>query len=753
MHIKVNAASERLGRRGEIQLGRRLSVASFESMPFGSDPWRLIAEGAATRLRHLPALFTLGNGLIGRRGPGDPPCAPAVYLNGVFEKVPIVYHEAAHGYARQSDTRLAVADAPAIVIKIDGENVCAPKRIELDLRRGMTLETIIGPGVEIRIERLVSMERRGVVAARLILRAAEEPCRLEISTSVAKPPQAEVRGDGPYDPRIGPAIDQSPWTEERVVDETECIGRVDRLQFSEFAVAALASIPPTVVELAAGDETVIDCFAAYGVARGQSGDPLLDARPALSSAHQAGFDTLVAEQDAWFDAYWQAAFVALPDSPFAEQALRHGLFQLVQAVGRDGLTSIAAKGQTGEGYEGHVFWDADLYVLPVFACTRPEIARSMLEWRITGLDAARANARAMGQLRGALYPWRTIEGGECSSFFPAGSAQYHLNADIAHALRFYVETSGDPSILADGGAEMLVETARIWLEIGYHDPARGGAFVINRVTGPDEYSAIVDNNLYTNMMAAEHLRYAAIIGVETGSIDPAEAALMAKAANAMLLPFDAERAVYAQDDAFFAKQPWPFGTTPESDYPLLLHYHPLTIYRYQVAKQADAVLAIALLRDKFDPALRRRMLDTYEAVTVHDSTLSASAFATVAAGVRDAERALCYWRISLLTDLGNLFENSEHGLHMAALAGSWTSLAFGFGGMRTMDGLSFEPIAMPDLGSYSFRVRYRNRTIEVAVGARTAAYRLVAGEALDFKHHGDLVRLEPSRRIERELPV
>ena len=182
---------------------------------------------------------------------------------------------------------------------------------------------------------------------------------------------------------------------------------------------------------------------------------------------------------------------------------------------------------------------------------------------------------------------------------------------------------------------------------------------------------------------------------------------MTRAATEMLLPFDEARQIHAQDDGFFGKQPWPFAETPANRYPLLLHFHPLTIYRHQVAKQADAVLATVLLRDQFDPAMRRRMLDAYEAVTVHDSTLSASAFAAAAAGVGDAARATRYWRVSLLTDLLDLFGNSGHGLHMAALAGSWTALAMGFAGMRTTEGrLSFAPIAMPEIGAYTFRVSY-----------------------------------------------
>jgi alpha,alpha-trehalose phosphorylase len=714
------------------------------ALPFGTDAWWLVAAGDLVRAGHIAPIFALGNGFIGVRGPGEAVDAPRVYLNGVFEKMPIAYHESAHGFATESDTRLAVADATSPDVMIDGVTLGLPDRIELDMRRGLLVQILEVAGRAVRVERLVSMARGGIVATRVEISDGQSACAVSVTPKVVPPPveAPDLDPHAPHDPRVGPAFATSPWDEIVVRDGV----RVDRLRRSGFAVAALAE-GGGVAQLAAGEGISLICLSAYAARRGaDSGDVALAAAEAeISAARAAGFDALAAEQADWFAAWWEDAFIAFPDHPLAEQALRHALFQLVQAVGRDGMTSIGAKGQTGEGYEGHVFWDADSYVLPALVAIRPDIARAMLRWRIDRLEAARENARAMGQPRGALYPWRTIEGSECSAYFPAGSAQYHINADIAHALRLYVETTGDETILAEGGGEMLAETARIWLEIGYHDPARDDAFVINRVTGPDEYTALVDNNLYTNMLAAEHMRFAVAKLAGTPLLSSEEAARMTRAADKMLLPYDEARQIYAQDDAFFARQPWPFAETPAEKYPLLLHFHPLTIYRHQVNKQADAVLATVVMRDRFDVATRRRMLDTYEAVTVHDSTLSASAFAAAAAGVGDGHRAAAYWRVSLLTDLLDLFGNSSHGLHMAALAGSWTALAMGFAGMRPDgDTLSFAPIAIPGIGNYSFRTRYRGRLIELAVNDTGNSYRLVEGEALTIFDNGAPIALVPN---------
>jgi alpha,alpha-trehalose phosphorylase len=724
-----------------------LPDADFARLPFGDDPWRLVAQGDALELAYLPPLFAIGDGFVGVRGPGEADGAPRIYLNGVFEKMPIVYHESAHGFAQESDVRLAAADATRPHITIDGAPLGPPERIVLDMQRGVLVADHRAGEHRVRIEQFAAMARTGLIAARIEIQAGDEPVAVAVAPRVSPPPAPAGHEDGAvHDPRVGPAFHQSPW--HQVVDHGDA-GRVDCLPHSGFAVAALAS-GVYQGEVEAGGTITIDCLAAYAAryGTGAAEASLAAAESVLADAGHAGFTSLAAEQAAWFDSYWDDAFVAFPDAPRVEQSVRHALFQLAQAVG-DGSASIGAKGQTGEGYEGHVFWDADSYVLPALLAIRPELARNMLGWRIDRLEGARANARAMGQAQGALYPWRTIAGRECSAYFPAGSAQYHINADIAQALSRYLAMTGDHALLSRGGAEMLVETARIWLEIGFHDADRDDSFVINRVTGPDEYSALVDNNLYTNMLAAEHLRLAAGVGAEAGLIDEDEAARMRRAADMMRLPFDDARGIYAQDESCFALQPWPFAKTPADRYPLLLHFHPLTIYRHRVSKQADAVLLLATLPDRFDRSMRRRMLDVYEVTTVHDSTLSASAFATVAAQAGDPVRAARYWRLSVLTDLLNLFGNSSHGLHMAALGGGFTALVSGFGGTRVADGqLAFAPVAIPDIGRYAFRIRYQGRQIEVACDANGAArYRLVSGDPLTIRSHDTPVALAANETV------
>lgn len=705
--------------------------AAFAASPYGGGPWSLVTDRDALALPRTPSVFSIGDGFVGIRGPGERPGAPRIYLNGVFAVTPIRYHEAAHGYARTSDTRVAAADATRVSVSVDG-NEASLRTVELDMAAGVVREFRDAEGVEIIVETFVAMQNRGVVVSRVRL-TARRAVQVRVSRTVTPPPLISGATGAIYDPRVAPDVG-AVWVEERLVADSNLIGRVDRLGCSGFAVAAAARPLDQIVDIASGETRIVDGIAAYAALR--DGDPMMAAAAALTAASDAA--TLETQQAAWFGRFWADTGIVMADAS-AAQALRHGLFQLVQAVGRDGDTSLSAKGQTGEGYEGHVFWDAEIYALPVFVYLAPSIARAMLIWRIERLDAARANASLMGHERGALYPWRTIAGSECSSFFPAGAAQYHINADIAYALRLYVMTTGDRSILTDGGSAMLAETARIWLQIGFHDPSRGDAFVINRVTGPDEYSALVDNNLYTNLMAAEHLRFAAA----EGGVGADEAAAMRCAADAMLVAYDTAHDVPAQDDGFFALAPWPFDATPADGYPLLLHHHPLAIYRHRVAKQADAVLAAALLPGQFDAATRRRVLDVYEKVTVHDSTLSASAFAMLAAQVGETGRAAAYWRSSLMTDLGDLAGNSGHGLHMAALAGNWTALALGFAGLRTVDGmLHFAPRGAAEIGDYALQINFQGRRVRIDVTVAETRYSLVEGLPLALWHHGEQLWLD-----------
>ncbi|WP_156678557.1 glycoside hydrolase family 65 protein [Sphingomonas profundi] len=720
------------------------------------DGWTVVIDDRAPDA-WAATILALSNGQVGIRGVAEHVARGegAAFLAGMYETVPIHYHERLSGFARSTDTRVPVADGLAIDIAVDGVPLSgAPGASEssLDLRRGLVTRTaqwtVGGRAVTVTAERVVPFDRAATVALRLSV-TAEGAREIAFTSRLVVAAQAQGQGD---DPRIGVdlgagGIDITDSGPHHLIQRTRASGRqIAIAQAHSPAGEASDSRPVERIGIAGARATLTKAFA-------YAEDPAA-AEDAARAAVATGFDALVEGQERALAAFWRVVDLELPDV-HAEQALRLNLFHLFQAASRDGAGSVAAKGLTGEGYEGHYFWDTEAFVLPVLAFTAPALAREMLRYRFNTLDAARANARALNHEHGALYAWRTIGGGECSAHYPSGSAQYHINAAIAFAIGIYHAATGDDAFMAEMGAEMLVETARIWLQIGHHDARRGG-FSIQGVTGPDEYTALIDNNWYTNRMAQKHLRLAVRTAASLAARDDAgwralsqrlalsveEIAGWALAADAMLLPYDEALGVDAQDDSFLAKPRWDVAGTPADRLPLLLHNHPLTLYRHQVAKQADLVLGMVLGGEEIDRDRKRRNFDYYSGVTIHDSTLSAGSFAILAAEVGAGEDAWRFFRETLFVDLDDLHGNTDHGAHMAAMANSWLALAWGYGGLRVSDGqLRLAPTRPAAWNGYRFGILWRGTRLSVAVDRDGVTYR-AAGGGIAFAHRGTPVSLD-----------
>ncbi len=750
------------------------------------DPWRLRQAAFEPRRRARDeTLFALANGGLGVRGGFEEQDSPTdgSFLAAAFEQNAIHYHERLAGFARSTDTRVPVAEGKRIRILLGDEPVdlahaewLAFER-ELDLRHGqlhrrLRLRTAAGHTLEIQAERVVPFAEQALLAIRFRVVSIDYRGPITLVSSIESGRQAAAQGD---DPRIGAGGGEGllaigggvdggmAWIAQRAPHrgfELSC-GQHHRL------VEGLSARTPQAAagrveqrfegELAPGAQVCLEKFVVY-VHEGDLARRTPDLAARLERATQIGFDGFAAPQAATLEGFWRRAGISVTGDAAAEQALRFNLFHLLQSAGRNGVDGTAAKGLTGEGYEGHCFWDTEAFVLPVMVFTAPEVARAMLHYRYRTLDAARAHAREMNHPSGALYPWRTIDGGECSAHYPSGSAAYHINAAVAYGIGLYLDASDDLDFLAEAGAEMLFETARIWPQVGHFNPRRGGAFCIHEVTGPDEYTTLVNNNFYTNRMAQQHLRRAveawhrlrqarpdALAELAARlALDQAEVELWRRAAEAMYLPYDEEQGVYAQDDEFLDKPRWPFPPATGEHRPLLLDYHPLTLYRHQICKQADVVMGLVLAGQDLDPRRKRRSFDYYEAVTTHDSTLSAPVFGILASEVGHADKAWRYFDASLRVDLDDLHRNTDHGVHMAALAGSWLGLAEGFAGLRVRDGqLSFAPTLPAAWQGYGFNLRWRDAVLRVDVAADGVRYRLEEGAGLAITHAGEPLVLSP----------
>jgi len=757
--------------------------------PVPAEPWRIRETTPLGPRAFLhETLFALGNGYIGLRGTHEEGGAAGLegsYLNGFYENEAIHYPENAYGLARTNEFMLNVPNAKCIALTVEGERfgfetgtVLAYER-SLDFRKGVlerTLEWESPAGHRVRIDsrRLVCFGRKHVAAIEYRVTALNFAGRVEIASRIDSEVTNLQAGD---DPRVGSAVTGPALsTLERAANpEGELL--LQRTRNSGFLLASGIRHACTVASvgrdgshvfgagLREGESLTLHKFIAYVSSRDveEAGVPGV-AQEQLAHAARDGFAHLVAEQGVYLDRFWREADVRIEGDDALQQGVRFNQYHLLQSVGRDGRTNIAAKGVTGEGYEGHYFWDTEIYVFPFFLFSRPEIARALLQYRYNGLPKARERARQMSHATGALYPWRTIAGEECSAYYPAGTAQYHINADVAYSIRLYLLATGDFDFIAEYGAEIVLETARIWTGIGSYD--RAGRFCINEVTGPDEYTALVNNNYYTNAMARMHMRFAADMAGRLRAERPADYARVAAAIGlqeseiaawraasaAMRLPYDAALGIHEQDDSFLSKKPWDFASTPKDKYPLLLHYHPLVIYRHQVCKQADVVLALLLLSDEFSLEDKRRDFDFYERVTTHDSSLSSCIFSMIANEVGYADKAYHYFMETARLDLDNTHANTEYGVHTAAMAGTWLGVAYGFAGMRlTGAGLRFAPTLPGKWNSYRFQVHVQGALLAVSVDAGGVQYRLADGESLAFTHHGravQLTRAHPDIRLE-----
>jgi len=509
--------------------------------------------------------------------------------------------------------------------------------------------------------------------------------------------------------------------------------------------------------LEAGETLRLVKVIGYGWSSQRSEQAVADqVRGATLEALDTGWEGLLAGQRAYLDDFWERADVEIEGDQRLQCAVRTSMFHCLQAGARAEKRAIPAKGLTGTGYDGHTFWDTESFVLQLLTYTAPEAARDALEWRHSTLQLARERAEELGQ-SGAAFPWRTIRGQECSAYWPAGIVAFHVNADIADAAIRYLAAAEDPEFERGIAVELLTETARLWCSLGHQ--SESGRFTIDGVTGPDEYSAVADNNIYTNLMAQRNLRAAADLAERIGDraaelgVEAEEIARWRRSADAMAVPYDPELEVHSQAERFTRHARWDFAATPADSYPLFLHYPYFDLYRKQVVKQADLVLAMHLCGDAFSEEEKARNFAYYEALTVRDSSLSACTQAVLAAEVGHLDLAFDYFGEAALIDLVDIEHNTRDGLHLAALAGAWIAAVAGFGGMRDHDGtLRFRPRLPPELTALSFGLCYRGRRLRVRVGPEQATYTLTAGEPLEVEHHSERLTVSAGHEQTRAIP-
>lgn len=721
------------------------------------------------------SLFTIGNGYIGIRGNfeegyGDLGTIRGSYINAFYDIVDISYPEKAYAFPEKVQRQLNAIDAQTLLIELEeGEIVSAlnDKITEyirtLDLDEGVVTRSFIyhtkkQKTLKVTFKRMISFVKRELFITELVIEPITYFGKVKVRSTINGDVENYTEKD---DPRV--ASGHSKHLKVVSTHVEPCLSVVAKTQKSNLICTCSSELRNTLpveevwvakcaYELSVEEshqfelkeKTTLTKYVVYTdtlrhEAPQEEGLQLLEAYKAFS------FEGLRAEQATNLELFWKDAFIEIKGDKTLQEGLRFNVFHLLQSVGKDRYSNIAAKGLTGEGYEGHYFWDTEIFILPVFILTHPEIAKNLLMYRYNILEHAKERAREMGHKAGALFPWRTISGTECSSYFPAGTAQYHISGDIAYAFISYYLATGDLEFMLSYGAEVLFETSRLWIEVGHEI---NGQFNIDCVTGPDEYTAIVNNNFYTNTIAKYNLYWAHKIYIELIvnypqkvtnqllerlDLSVKEIQNFKEISNMMYLPYDQLRDLNPQDDSFLSKKVWDFEGTKANQYPLLLNFHPLTIYRHQVLKQADAVLSHFLLEDYASESTIKNSYDYYEKLTTHDSSLAYCISSIMACKLGYKQKAYEYFMETARLDLDNTHNNTKDGLHMANMGGSFMGIIYGFGGLRIKEeGISFRPMLTDEWEGYSFKVKYQGRVIQLEVDKKSVRVQ-VEGAPLEIR--------------------
>ncbi len=752
---------------------------------FPADPWRLVeCIHNAEDLGVTETLFTVANGYLGMRGnpeEGRDAYQHGTFVNGFHETWPIRHAESAFGFAQTGQTIVNVPDAKLLKVYVDDEPLTLGTadlehyERSLDFRDGVLRRCLVwrtpsGKRVKVESSRMVSMTQRHLAVLTLEVTMLEGDAPIVISSQLLNrqdgqdeyyAPEAAM-GEGMNDPRKAAAF------EGRVLLPRVSHARDDQMMLGyrcansqmTIAVAAIHRLETDDehqhvlrhdedltkmvfrIEASEGRTVRLEKMVAYHSSKGVPVPELSDrCDRTLDRAGRLGVEHHLTQQREWYDRFWDDTDVQVGDDAL-QQAVRFNLFTLAQASARAEQQGVPAKGLSGSGYEGHYFWDSEIYVAPFLSFTQPGVARNLVQFRTRMLPAARARGREMAQ-SGALFPWRTINGEEASAYYAAGSAQVHIDADIAYALMQYVEATGDVDFLAREGIDLLVETSRMWVDLGFWRSNGNRSFHIHGVTGPDEYTTVVNNNLFTNVMARHNLEQAVAAVELIREHHPTEHAQMVHrlglgdaeieewraCAEGMAIPFDEGLGIHPQDDHFLDREVWDLSQTPDELRPLLLHYHPLVIYRFQVLKQADVVLALFLQGDRFTQEEKRADFEYYDPITTGDSTLSAVVQSIIAAEVGYHEVAEKYFHQALYVDLANLHHNTVDGLHIASAGGVWSALVFGFAGMRDRGAiLSFDPRLPLGWDSLRFPLKWRGTQLRVELNQTHLTVRVESGD-------------------------
>lgn len=736
------------------------------------------------------ALFHNANGYIGIRYdfeegyPAEYHFVPSQYINGFYDYTPMKQAENLYGLVKEKQTMLNIANTQSIKLSIGSEEfsmfsgTVLTSRLWLDMEKGITVRNVVwrspqGKELEITITRMASFHQLSLFtiqyeilplnfSGEILIESThngdvlnyvdpDDPRMATESLQYLMPLSCEIKDGASF---ITSATSKSGLSVCSGVKNVLLKKHQQEFIFFDHNATCIFK-----TEAIAGKKINLIKYAVFSDSI-RCDNPRNQAERELEQALAVPLQQFYQKQEEYLTAYWENCRVEIEGDSESNTSIRYSLYQIIQSVGKDHYSNVAPKGLSGDGYEGQYFWDSEMYIQPFFTITNPCLSRTLLEYRYMCLDLARENALILGHRQGALYPWRTITGRECSGYFPSGSAQYHINGDIAYAVIIYYLATKDLAFMLEKGAEIIWETARLWMDTGNFYQ---GKFHINDVTGPDEYTCIVNNNYYTNVVAQYNLHWAVKIYQllkptagfqdlrEKLDLKEEEIREFQKAAENMYLPYDDKLKINPQDDSFLQKRKWDLADIPKNKFPLLLHYHPLHLYRHQICKQADTIMAHFILEDAQTPETMSNSFQFYERITTHDSSLSYCIFSIMAARLGMEDKAFAYYEITANLDLLDKHHNTQDGIHVANMGGNYMAIVYGFGGFRLKEqGISLAPILPAKWTGYSFKISFEGSRMMVQVKADHCLIRLESGSAKKISVYGKEYLLEDTLCISRQ---
>ena len=703
------------------------------------------------------SIFNVANGYIGIRGnfeegyADNMPTIRGSYINAFYETASVSYGEKAYGYPETMQKIVNVTDSQDIDLIINNQKFSMFKGTVKSFNRYVNMKEGYyrrevdyvfpdGKEIKLKITRVASFKYLELFAINYQIEKVNFDDDIIIKSRI----NGDVKN---YVDKMDMRVSSG---NENILDVKSTSVQNDVIQVLSETKSSKQSVAVNTKHMCSGEFNVSyerhekSVMAVFKVKPGNKiiefnkyniytdsrrcKDPAKKGYTLINKICTLSFNEILKSQQNYLKRFWSTADIDNEGDLALKQGLRYNMYEILQSAGKDSVSNISAKGLSGEGYEGHYFWDSEIYILPFLTLCSPQIAKKLLRYRYTILDSARKRARELGHKKGAAYAWRTINGEECSSYFPAGTAQYHINGDIAYSYIQYYLVTGDMDFIKEFGAEVIFETARIWIEIGHYD---NGLFKIDSVTGPNEYTTLVNNNYYTNVLAKYNLQWAVKIYNMLEEKDSSflsslcskinlsqdEITGFQKAAQSMYLPYDSNLKINAQDDTFLSKAIWDFQHTPKDNYPLLLHYHPLTIYRYQVLKQPDTVLAHFLVENETNYETMKNSYDYYEKITTHDSSLSYAVYSIMASKLNYYDKAYKYFIKTARLDLDDTNGNTKDGIHTANMGGTWMAIVFGFAGLRIKENyIALNPKLPVQWNKLQFKFLYKGAKVKVTMG-------------------------------------